>query len=167
MKEVECYTKENKGKMKMSNLTPAEKKGIQSLKKKKDIVISQTDKSGRFSVDSKENYIEAMQTHIEKDDDVTEKEHQEAQIEINAHSIFWSRILNISKGIGNNEEARERSHARSKNNLLVDSCELPPVYELRKDHKAYEDDFFFFFFFFIVGCLKNEHFTNSRSRVAC
>ena len=140
MKEIGSYIKENNN-MKMSNLTTEEKKGIQSLKKRKDLIIAQTDKSGRFSIDSRDNYMEAMQTHIENDDTITEEEHEEAQKEINAHSIFWCRILSLSKETGKNEEANERNHLRSKNNLLVDSCELPPVYGLRKDHKAVENDY--------------------------
>ena len=82
-----------------------------------------------------------MITHIEKDDIITEEEHEEAQKEINAHAVFWCRILSISKETGRNEEANERNHLRSKSNLMVDSCELPPVYGLRKDHKQSVDDY--------------------------
>ena len=56
-----------------SNLTPAEKRGLDSLKKKVkegSIVIVQTDKSGRFAVMSKEEYERAGKKHTDKDIEV-------------------------------------------------------------------------------------------------
>jgi hypothetical protein len=80
---------------KYCNLSEEEKAGLESLKKK-DIVISQTDKSGRFSVDSKDNYIEACKPHYQNDLEVSEEEHLKAQKDINAHATMWSRILKMS-----------------------------------------------------------------------
>ena len=98
MKEIEQYCKENKNKMNMCNLSKNEKKGLKSLKKKgSNIIVSQTDKSSKFSVDTRANYVEAMNVHIEQDEDITESEHLKAQREANAHATFWNTILNISK----------------------------------------------------------------------
>ena len=87
MNEVEEYCKKNEHKMNMSNLNKREKAGLKSLKKKSknDIIIAPTDKSSKFSIDTKENYIEAMKEHIEKDEDIDESEHIIAQKEANAH----------------------------------------------------------------------------------
>ena len=50
-----------------SNLNRKETKGMKKLAKRDDIVIFQTDKSSRFSVDDKTNYIKANQTHVVND----------------------------------------------------------------------------------------------------
>ena len=81
-----------------------------------------------------------MKPHIDKDEDTTEEEHVKAQKIANAHAAFWSRILNISKSTGRNEEQGEKNHIRAKNNLIAENCELPPIYGLRKDHKKVEDE---------------------------
>ena len=61
LKTTQSYIQEHKHKMKHSNLTNSEKEGLTSLmKKKNDIIISQTDKSGRISVDSVNNYVKGM-----------------------------------------------------------------------------------------------------------
>ena len=69
MKEVKEYCEKNEGKMNMSNLNKKEKKGLKSLKKKSknNIIIAPTDKSSKFIIDTKENYMEAMKEHVEKD----------------------------------------------------------------------------------------------------
>ena len=61
------------------NLTEEETQGLKQLKERKDIVIFQTDKSGRFAVDTPENYILATTPHVENDIVVDEKEHDEMQ----------------------------------------------------------------------------------------
>ena len=137
MNEIEEYCKNNRSKMKMSNLSKEEKDGLKSLKKKSEsnFIIAPTDKSSKFSIDTKENYIEAMREHVDKDEDIEESDHWQAQKEANGHSNFWTRILNVSKATGKNDAQRERNHQRAKNNLIVEGNELPPVYGLRKDHK--------------------------------
>jgi len=141
MKEIEQYCKENKNKMSMCNLSKNEKKGLKSLKKKgSNIIVSQTDKSSKFSVDTRANYVEAMNVHIEQDEDITESEHLKAQREANAHATFWNTILNISKDTSKCKEQSARNHQRAKANLLVEGNELPPIYGLRKDHKKIEDE---------------------------
>ena len=79
-----------------------------------------------------------MRHHIDKDIDVTEQEHQEAQKVINGHSTFWSRILNISceKEEFNPKMSHQcKNSYRSKNNLLTENNKLPSLFGLRKDHK--------------------------------
>ena len=141
MQEIEEYSKNNKNKMRMSNLKRKERDGLKSLKKrcKNGLVVSQTDKSGKFSADSKDNYIKSMEEHVLKDEDITEEVHTKAQKEANAHSIFWSRMLCISSETGKGEAQRHINQQRAKNNLLVEGSELPPVYGLRKDHKKTND----------------------------
>ena len=142
MREIEEYCNDKRKNKKMSNLDNKEKTGLKTLKEKckKELIVSQTDKSGKFSVDDRDNYIQAMKVHIEKDESITEEEHIKAQKEANAHSTFWAKILGISKDTGKGTVQKQRNHQRAKNNLMVESSELPPVYGLRKDHKHVEDN---------------------------
>ena len=54
----------------MDNLTAGGKKGLRSLKKRVasgEVVICQTDKSGRFCVLTRDQYLEAGLEHTKKD----------------------------------------------------------------------------------------------------
>ena len=57
-----------------SNTTREERRGINSLKRRKDVVVFQTDKSSQFSVDSRDNYIDACRRHTENDVSIDEAE---------------------------------------------------------------------------------------------
>jgi hypothetical protein len=112
------------------NLTKAEKSGLKSLKKRIEqdgIVVYQTDKSGRFTVDAIHNYREACHTQTENDPTVNQNFYEKIQKQANAHSTFWVRILRTGEETG--------GQARIKGNILVQDCTLPPLYALRKDHK--------------------------------
>ena len=113
------------------NLTREQKDGLRSLKKKvkqKDVVIYQTDKSGRFSVDTMDNYREACSAHVEGDQTITVELHEKAQKMANTHSTMWVRIFKAGEAIG--------GQARIKRNMLVEGSTLAPLYALRKDHKG-------------------------------
>ena len=114
-----------------SNLTSEEQRGLKSLRDNKDIVVYQTDKSGRFAVDTRDNYRVACQPHVENDPVVTEELHERAQAEANAHSVLWVRILNAGEGVG--------GQARIRSNMLVNDSTLAPLYALRKDHNNVTD----------------------------
>ena len=101
------------------------------MQKRDDIIIFQTDKSGRFSVDTKTNYEEACEKHIENDIDIDEKEYKKCQREINGHSTFWTRILQAGKDTNGDGENRVR------NNMQVENHGTAPLYSLRKDHKKH------------------------------
>ncbi|KAL9970203.1 hypothetical protein ACROYT_G022537 [Oculina patagonica] len=58
-------------------------------------------------------------------------ESQRAQVEVNAHSVLWVRILNAGEGVG--------GQARIKSNMMVHNSSLAPLYALRKDHKNVAD----------------------------
>ena len=76
MKVVEKYKKENKHSM--ENINIKQKKGLKSLQTRQingEIVVYSTDKSGRLSVDSVENYIEAARPHVENDDIIEQEDY--------------------------------------------------------------------------------------------
>ena len=131
MRVTEEYVKEQSVRMAKSNLTREEQRGLKSLKNKDDVVVFQTDKSGRFAVDTMDNYRVACQPHVENDITVTHELHERVQAEANAHSVMWVRLLNAGDITG--------GQARIKSNMLVNDCKLAPLYTLRKDHKTTVD----------------------------
>ena len=78
-KVTRTYIQGNKNTNANSNLTHKEKTGLKQLKNRDDVVIFQTDKSGRFAIDTKENYIKATETHYINDTTITEAEHSRCQ----------------------------------------------------------------------------------------
>ena len=72
----------NKG----QNLDKDSRDGIKSLKKQSkdgEIVIAETDKSGKFCVFSMEEYLKAGEVHTKNDKKVDEKELREIQKTLN------------------------------------------------------------------------------------
>ena len=113
-----------------NNLTEKEREGIVSLKervKNGEIVIQQTDKSGRNVVDSPANYRISVQPHISDDEPITTEEHDELEKEINAHAYTWSKILQIEKDTN--------AQYRIQNSLKTKNSEYAVLSSLRKDHK--------------------------------
>ena len=88
MKEVastyagEAESRRRRRKNPYQNLTRGESTGLEKLKKREDVVLFQTDKSGRFAVDDKDSYVEATMPHVIGDGIVEEAVHQRAQKEI-------------------------------------------------------------------------------------
>ena len=119
---------------KQTNLSHNQTKGLKSLRNKissGDIVIYQTDKSGRFSVDTIENYKEAVSCHVGGDTVITIKEHKMIEEIANAHARCWVRIL----GAGTHQDDQKRI----KKNFLSRNAPPAPLYGLRKDHKFTPD----------------------------
>ena len=140
IKEVEedmAKQRKRKRATKFKNLTQEESRGLEDLMKRDDVVVFQTDKTGRLAVDTKENYIAATLPHIVGDELVDEKEHETLQKEINAHTTMWLRISKAGERTGN--ETDKGSFNRIKNSLKVSNHGYAPLYTLRKDHKVIED----------------------------
>jgi hypothetical protein len=118
----------------LCNLDKSEKEGLRSLVQKvknKEVVVFQTDKSSRLSVDSPENYREASIVHVEHDVVIDESEARSIERELSAHSEAWSRILCVGGNWGQADRVRQ--------NMTSKDSPFAPVYTLRKDHKAYQD----------------------------
>ena len=121
---------------KETNLTVEQQRGLKSLeekKKRKEIVIFETDKSKRFSCDTIDNYKTLGETHVTNDEVVTAKKVKQFEKEVNAHTEMWIRVLNAGKKTGNYD--RIRTSMKSNNNPPA------PLSILRKDHKQCEDAF--------------------------
>lgn len=118
------------------NLTKEESEGLASLQKRDDVVIFQTDKSGRFSVDTRDGYVEATMPHVIGDGIVEEAAHLRAQKESNAHATLWVRMLSAG------EKASTKGSSglqRLKDSMQVHNHGYAPLYSLRKDHKEVQD----------------------------
>ena len=129
----ECIKELGKGaELGMDNITEKERKALKSLKKKVAegiLIICQTDKSGRFCVLSREQYLKAGATHTDKDRKIYLEEHQEIQRSLNGHMRWWNTIWSV--GLGWNQEARCLA------NLLNHGLTPCPMTLLIKDHKTW------------------------------
>ena len=90
---------DRKGNIKTGNLTQEEVEGLKKIKKDiKDnkVVVFTTDKSGKFTVDTPDNYNIAVQQHSGKDEEV-EEEGMVKQIEnrINQHMRIFNKIFKV------------------------------------------------------------------------
>ena len=90
LKSVNNYVQNDMNKQ-WQNLIVNEKNGLRSLRKRsKDnsVVIYQTDKSGRFSIDTAENYILPCDPHVKGDETITQQDYEKLESEMNAHSVI-------------------------------------------------------------------------------
>ena len=113
------------------NLNPNEKKGLKSLLKRvkdDEIVITPTDKSGRFALLSLEQYVKAGNKHTDKDELITWSRLKYLRNQVNSHVWWISRIMGYSK---NTDEDRMN------NNLHVSGLDVPEMAILIKDHKKW------------------------------
>ena len=127
------YRDENCDKLgnQVSNLTASELKGLSTLKKRiKDgeIVPLKTDKSGKMTVMSMEDYLKMGLKKAEKDTEVTFEELLKVQKSINDTTRYWIRILNAGTNHGHSQRILESK--------LTNSCNVAPSYYMYKDHKA-------------------------------
>ena len=129
VKTTEEYTKTHRNNW--QNLKKEEKEGLKSLlerKKNLEIVTNITDKSGRFSVDSIENYIALNETHVEKDKVIDDQEYRDTVRNMNAHALCWCKMLRMGPNTGHDKRIRINFHNNE-----------PPIAghrTLRKDHKT-------------------------------
>ena len=113
------------------NLSNNEKKGLKSLLKRvknDEIVITPTDKSGRFAVLSLEQYVKAGNKHTDKDESISWSRLKYLRNQVNNHVWWISRIMGYSKNTDQD---------RMNNNLHVSGLDVPEMVILIKDHKKW------------------------------
>ena len=93
-------------------------------------MVFQTDKSSKFSVDTKTNYIESCEQHTSKDETISEEKYETMIKELNSHSVMWCNFLKAGKYTNSNGDQRIKD-----NMISSEMCDPPPLYALRKDHK--------------------------------
>ena len=127
-----CVKKLGEGSEKgKDNLTRGAKKGMKSLKKivaDGEIIVCQTDKSGRFCILTREQYREAGNVHASKDMKVDVEEQAEIERALNGHMRWWNVIW--GQGEGWSQESRCLA------NLLNHGLGACPMTLFVKDHKT-------------------------------
>ena len=126
----------NNGQIKKHNLSNIERDCLNEIKdktKKGEITVFPTDKSGRFSVDTPENYIETLMTHTTGDVEINSEGVKIRENKINLHMRQFNRMFQV--GVQHGHEERVTGATLSTN------IQPPPLYGLRKDHKNAPDDF--------------------------
>ena len=83
------------------NLTKDEREAMESIKKRiqnKEIMVTQTDKSGRFALLTHDQYIHSGNKHTSKDKKVTWKDINYLQGQVNNHTWWCSKVLGYGTG---------------------------------------------------------------------
>ena len=57
--------------------------------KEGELVVMKTDKSGKFCVTTKENYLEMGMDHVKNDKEVTREKLREVERHPNSHTAAW------------------------------------------------------------------------------
>ena len=115
-----------------TNLTSSQKKGLVSLARRAkagEVVIIETDKTGKFAILSREDYMAAGMVHTSKDEEVTEEYVKSNQRVLNGHCSLWLKIFNVGQ-----DWMHQARHRETKINK---SCCIPILRLLFKDHKTW------------------------------
>ena len=117
---------------KVHNLTPRERQGVKKLRKRvknKEIVIYQTDKSGKLCVATPEAYKRQGDKHVASDKVVDCKEIEESQKELSCPLRAYNLMFSAGRDQG---EKGQASVGRAKE---LKSQTIPIMSQLLKDHK--------------------------------
>ena len=91
-----------------------------------EIVCFVTDKSGRMSCDSLDNYrkvCEAELADVRKTPEISMDDHDAAEKEMNAEGLALLRMLGLKSG---------KSADRLRNAIVADGVKIPPFYGTRR-----------------------------------
>ena len=113
------------------NLTKLEQVGIKSLIKRirnKEIIVTSTDKSSRFAVLTREQYLKSGHEHTKKDSIIGWEKVKYLQSQVNAYMWWLTRIVGYSK---------DKDQKRMNNNVQGNNMEVPEMVLLIKDHKSW------------------------------
>ena len=130
-KYINCHCND-KGDQKNTNLTKSQRRGIAKLRartKAGEIVITVTDKSGKMSVSSRENYRQQGAPHTRRDEKVTWREIETAKSEIAHHTRAVTNIFKMGEDWG------EKGEWRVRRTMHEQSTVVPQMHCTQKDHK--------------------------------
>ena len=127
-----------KGRLKntSSNITIEEQNGMKSLKKRMkegEIIITTTDKSGKYAVMETDLYRQAAKVHI-KDKMIDQKNVNETEVLLNRHSQQIIKALQMGTVHGRNGQVD-----RIKQAFTSVNAKPGPIYFLIKDHKKLKE----------------------------
>ena len=98
--------------------------------KRNEIVVTNKDKSNKFSVMNPETYESAMEEHVSNDKEISVKEANRIAGVLNKHTKSFVKIIGIGKSHG------VKYHKRAVANATVHkNGEIPTLKGTDKDHK--------------------------------
>ena len=137
---IQCFKNEvvkiakevSKESRKWSNVGEEVQQGLDELVEKVregEVICYETDKSGRWAVDTVENYTEGCRKLLEVEGasrKITEQEHREAEREMNSHGLALTRMM----GLRNDGPGTKLRWV-----MKAEGTGAASMYGLRKDHK--------------------------------
>ena len=114
-----------------NNLNVKQLKSIKELKTKmnsESLVCYKTDKTGKFAIDTIENYSAKMEKHTKNDVDITEKKITTIENILNEHMEYWIGFTKAGEKTG--QTRRIKSNSKTKQN------QIPVLSGTSKDHKV-------------------------------
>ena len=118
-----------------NNLSKTKLKTMKNLKtriNKEGLICSQTDKTGKLTLDTLENVTKKMEKHVKDDKVIDVKKVKTLENRLNSHMEWWVRILQPGK---HNNQTR-----RVKSNLITKDNQIPVLRGTSKDHKKAVDE---------------------------
>ena len=125
---------DEKGYIKNHNLSKEETEGLEEVKEKiknGEIVVFATDKSGRLSIDTPNNYTEAVLEHTTNDIEISSEGVKQRENKINLHMRQFNKMFRVGEEHGHEDRVIAAT--------LSTNIQPPPLYGLRKDHKNTTD----------------------------
>ena len=125
---------DEKGNLIENNLTVDQINAIKGLKtkmKNENLVCVETDKTGKFALDTKENYINKINKHISNDEVIAAKDVTTIENKLNKHAEHASKITKAGENTGQT--------SRIKSNFITKDNQVPVLHGTSKDHKISED----------------------------
>ena len=124
----------NKNVKQYLNLSFKERIGLKTLNDRIDsgeIMITPTDKSGRFAVLTKEQYIKSGEKHTSKDQKINWRDLKYMKNQVNNHMYWYGNIFRYCD---------KTNPERMRANLVSSDLQLPEMAILVKDHKQWQFD---------------------------
>ena len=116
------------------NLNKEEKTALNDIRKRiknGELYITSTDKSSRFALLNKAQYLEAGRVHTSKDRKIDWNRVKYLQSQVNAHMWWLTNVVGYSK---------DKDTARMNKNIQGSSMEIPDMVLLVKDHKKWSPE---------------------------
>ena len=112
------------------NLEKDDLKALAGLKKKINdgkIMVIPTDKSGKMSVMTKDQYVSSMEPHYINEEEITLEDRKAIENNLNSHCVQLGRMIKV----GENHKHEDRF----KSALINVDAHIPTLYGMDKDHK--------------------------------
>ena len=108
------------GKIKANNFSISQEECLKNFKKKvetENVTVYETDKTGKFVVDTLDNYDSKMKMHTKNDRLLSHTQVQRIQGKLNKETQSWLNILKIGTDVGQAQ--------RTKRNLITKHSQIP------------------------------------------